>query len=56
MLAGIGVGAYCGPAEAVAVACHPQDPVRPDRVSAERYDALYQRYRDVLASAGARRR
>lgn len=56
MLAGIGVGAYCGPAEAVAVACHPQDPVRPDRVSAERYDALYQRYRDVLASAGTRRR
>ena len=29
---------------------------RPDRVSAERYDALYQRYRDVLASAGTRRR
>ena len=56
ILAGIGVGAYCGPAEAVAVACHPQDPVRPDRVSAERYDALYQRCRDVLASAGARRR
>ena len=54
MLAGIGVGAYSGPEEAVATACHPAEPVLPARGSAERYDALYQRYRAVLASDLAR--
>ncbi len=54
MLAGIGVGVYSGPEEAVAAACRPQEPVLPDPVSAERYDALYQRYRAVLASDLAR--
>jgi sugar (pentulose or hexulose) kinase len=54
MLAGIGVGAYSGPEEAVAATCHPREPVLPDPVSAERYDALYQRYRAVLASDLAR--
>jgi len=54
MLAGIGAGAYPGPAEAVAAACHPAEPVPPDPASAERYDAVYQRYRAVLASGLAR--
>ena len=54
MLAGMGVGAYSGPEEAVAAACHPQEPVLPGRGNAERYDALYQRYRAVLASDLAR--
>jgi sugar (pentulose or hexulose) kinase len=54
MLAGIGVGAYNGPDEAVAAVCHPLEPVLPSRASAERYDALYSRYRAVLASDLAR--
>jgi sugar (pentulose or hexulose) kinase len=54
MLAGIGAGAYSGPEEAVAAACRPEEPVLPDRASAERYDAAYQRYRAVLASDLAR--
>ena len=54
MLAGIGVGAYSGPDEAVAAACHPQEPVLPDHGSADQYDAAYQRYRAVLASDLAR--
>jgi xylulokinase len=54
MLAGIGAGVYSGPGEAVAAACHPAEPLLPDPASAERYDAVYQRYRAVLASDLAR--
>jgi xylulokinase len=54
MLAGIGVGAYGGPGEAAAAACHPLEPVLPSRASTERYDALYLRYQAVLASDLAR--
>jgi xylulokinase len=54
MLAGIGVGAYTGPQEAVAAACHPLEPVLPAPGGTARYDALYQRYRAVLASDLAR--
>ena len=54
MLAGIGAGVYSGPGEAVAAACHPAEPVLPAPASAERYDAIYQRYRAVLASDLAR--
>jgi xylulokinase len=54
MLAGIGAGVYSGPGEAVAAACHPAEPVPPDPASAGRYDAVYQRYREVLASGLAR--
>jgi len=54
MLAGVGVGAYPGPEEAVAAACHPEEPVLPTPGSTERYDALYRRYRAVLASDLAR--
>ena len=54
MLAGIGVGAYSGPAEAVAAACHPGEAVLPDPGHRERYDALYHRYRAALASDLAR--
>ena len=54
MLAGIGVGVYSGPEEAVAAACHPAEPVLPDPGRAERYDACYERYRAVLASDLAR--
>ena len=54
MLAGLGVGAYASPAEAVAAACRPAEPVLPDAARQARYDALYDRYRDVLASRLAR--
>jgi len=54
MLAGIGTGVYSGPDEAVAAACHPEDPVLPGPDSAGLYDALYQRYRAVRASDLAR--
>jgi len=54
MLAGIGAGAYPGPAEAVAAACHPAEPVPPDPSRSGLYDAAYRRYRAVLASGLAR--
>ena len=54
MLAGIGAGVYSGPGEAVAAACHPAEPVLPDPAQAGAYDAVYQRYRAVLASGLAR--
>jgi sugar (pentulose or hexulose) kinase len=56
MLAGIGAGVYSGPGEAVAAACHPAEPVLPDPAGAGRYDAVYQRYRAVLASGLAHAR
>ena len=54
MLAGLGVGVYRSAAEAVAAACHPDDPVLPDPANRDRYDALHARYLTVLASGLAR--
>lgn len=54
MLAGIGVGAYSGPDEAVAAACHPADPVLPGEASRGLYDELFGRYRAAVASDLAR--
>jgi len=56
MLAGIGIGVYASPAEAVAAACHLGQPVWPDPGRAELYASEYRRYRAVLASGLARRR
>ncbi len=54
MLAGLGVGVYRSPGEAVAAACHPAEPVLPDHANQDRYHALYERYRAVVASDLAR--
>jgi sugar (pentulose or hexulose) kinase len=54
MLAGLGVGVYRDPGEAITAACHPADPVLPDRANRDRYDTLYERYRGVAASDLAR--
>ena len=55
MLAGIGVGAYTSPAEAVTAASRLAEPVWPDPGRVELYATEYQRYRAVLASGLARR-
>jgi sugar (pentulose or hexulose) kinase len=54
MLAGLGIGAYPSPEAATAAACHPAEVTAPDAVRHARYDALYERYREVLASRLAR--
>ncbi len=50
ILAGLGVGAYATADEAVAAACHPDEPVWPDPANREVYEALRDRYLAVLAS------
>jgi sugar (pentulose or hexulose) kinase len=54
MLAGLGVGAYAGPDEAIARACRADPPIEPDAASHARYDELYERYRTVAAASVAR--
>ena len=54
MLAGLGVGAYASPAEAIAAACHVDAPVEPDADTHARYDTLYGHYRELVGSAVVR--
>ena len=50
LLAGLGVGIYRDPAEAVAVGSRPERPVEPDPSVHARYDELFRGYRALLAS------
>ena len=54
MLAGLGVGAYANPAEAIAAAGHLDPAVDPDPAVHAIYDDLYGRYREVVGSAVVR--
>jgi sugar (pentulose or hexulose) kinase len=51
MLAGLGVGIYPDAESAIAAACRPDPPIQPDLANHDRYEAVYQRYRSVVASA-----
>jgi sugar (pentulose or hexulose) kinase len=51
MLAGLGVGIYPDPGAAVATACRPDVAIQPDPANHDRYSAVYERYRTVVASA-----
>ena len=50
LLAGLGVGVYRDPAEAVSIAGRPDAPIEPDPDARARYDELYPAYRALLAS------
>jgi sugar (pentulose or hexulose) kinase len=50
MLAGLGVGVYSSPESAMATACRRDPPIEPDAANRERYQALYERYREVAGS------
>lgn len=51
MLAGLGVGVYPDPESAIAIACHPDAPIEPDPANHDRYAAIYDNYREIVASA-----
>jgi xylulokinase len=50
MLAGVGVGVYKDPADAVATACRTDAPVEPDAANHDRYEEFYERYRAAIDS------
>jgi xylulokinase len=54
LLAGLGVGLYAGPEDAMATACRRDSPIEPDAANHERYRDIYERYREVVASATLR--
>lgn len=54
MLAGLGVGAYGSPAEAIAAATYLDPALEPDPEAHERYASLYARYRELVGSAVVR--
>ena len=51
MLAGLGVGVYPNPESAVATACRPDAPIEPDLANHDRYAAIYEHYRALVASS-----
>jgi sugar (pentulose or hexulose) kinase len=51
MLAGIGVGIYPEAESAAAMACRRDAPIQPDPANHDRYARIYERYREVVASA-----
>ncbi len=50
MLAGLGIGIYPDAELAIATACRPDAPIEPDLANHDRYTAVYERYRAVVAS------
>jgi xylulokinase len=50
MLAGLGIGVYPNPESAIATACRPDAPIEPDLANHDRYAAIYEKYRAVVAS------
>jgi sugar (pentulose or hexulose) kinase len=50
MLAGLGIGVYPNAESAIATACRPDAPIEPDLANHDRYAAVYERYRAVVAS------
>jgi xylulokinase len=51
MLAGLGVGIYPDAESAIAAACRPEPAIQPDPANHDRYEAVYQHYTSVVASA-----
>jgi sugar (pentulose or hexulose) kinase len=54
LLAGLGVGLYSSPEVAMATACRRDSPIEPDAANHERYQAIYEHYREVVVSATLR--
>ncbi len=54
LLAGLGVGLYSSPEVAMATACRRNSPIEPDAANHQRYQAIYEHYREVVASATLR--
>lgn len=54
LLAGLGVGVYASPEAAVAAGCRLDSAVEPDARNHERYQAIYERYRALVASPAVR--
>jgi xylulokinase len=54
LLAGIGVGVYSSAESAMATACRRDSPIEPDAANHERYQPIYERYRELVASATLR--
>jgi xylulokinase len=50
MLAGLGVGIYPDAESAIAVACRPEPAIEPDLANHDRYEAIYDHYRAIVAS------
>jgi xylulokinase len=50
MLAGLGVGIYVDPEQAVTIACRPEAPIEPDPANHDRYASVYEHYRSVISS------
>ena len=51
MLAGLGIGVYPDAESAIATACRPDSPIEPDLANHDRYAAVYERYRALVASS-----
>jgi sugar (pentulose or hexulose) kinase len=51
MLAGLGVGIYPNPESAIAIACKPEPAIEPDLANHDRYGAIFDQYRELVASA-----
>ncbi len=54
LLAGLGVGLYSSPTVAMATACRRDSPIEPNTANHERYQGIYEHYREVVASATLR--
>jgi xylulokinase len=54
LLAGLGVKVYSSPESAMATACRRDSPIEPDAANHDRYQAIYEHYRGVVASATLR--
>jgi xylulokinase len=50
LLAGLGVGVYPSPESAMAMACRRDPPIEPDAANHDRYQAIYEHYREVVGS------
>jgi xylulokinase len=54
LLAGLGVGVYANAEAAMDTACRRDSPIEPDAGNHERYQPIYEHYREVVASATLR--
>lgn len=50
LLAGLGVGVYPSPESAMAMACRRDPPIEPDAANHDRYQSIYEHYREVVGS------
>src|SRR6202030_472788 len=56
LLAGLGVGVYPSAESAMAMACRRDPPIEPDAANHDRYEGIYEHYREVVGSPIVRMR